>query len=152
MREIEPVMLEAAAGIDGGGGGRIGAAAAAVPNAAGAVDAVGSGGVESPVVAALRHAPGDAFPAVVVVLADEDVPRRSAARAGEVAVGPAGVAAHAAALVLALVGAAGLRQPQVAAPPRKGLPGGGRRGRHGGEERRRQRRDGDDLVSGRQRH
>lgn len=88
------------------GDGRIGTAAAAVPDIAGAILAVGSGGAESPVVLALLPASVDAVPAVIVVLADQGVPRRAAALAGAVAGGPGGVAAHAAALELALVGGA----------------------------------------------
>lgn len=87
------------------GDGRIGTAAAAVPDIAGAILAVGSGGAESPVVLALP-ASVDAVPAVIVVLADQGVPRRAATLAGAVAGGPGGVAAHAAALELALVGGA----------------------------------------------
>lgn len=81
------------------GDGRIGTAAAAVPNIAGAILAVGSGGAESPVILAFLPASVDAVPAVIVTLADQGVPRRAATLAGVVAGGPSGVAAHAAALV-----------------------------------------------------
>uniref|UniRef100_A0A0E0BG53 Uncharacterized protein n=1 Tax=Oryza glumipatula TaxID=40148 RepID=A0A0E0BG53_9ORYZ len=83
--------------VDGDGG--IGTAAAAVPDIAGAILAVGSGGAESPVILAFLPASVDAVPAVIVALADQGVPRRAATLAGVVSGGPSGVAAHAAALV-----------------------------------------------------